>query len=263
VIMAIVYRIARWLDWSGAWTARMPHLPISKIRFCEIWIVAGSIMTLSVGPWLGALCGAVAVSICRASNRRRAIALLIAIVTLVGVPAYSAFKAYVSVDLSLARASGDRLQEDSAYRNKLLPLYIPIIEENPTWGWGRNAFPVLDGMESIDNGYLLTALTFGVYALGLLVAILIWTPLRLAAFSQTLRRGDPAALAAFSLIGIYVMVTIATGTVWLGGETIGRFFFVIGAWSAGLLNAPLAETADSKPIVSRTRAQYAYRRVMV
>ena len=77
VMMAIGFRLARWLEWNGVWNDRIRLLQISKIRFCELSIVAGSIMSLSRGPLLAAACGAVVVSVCRAQNRKRAILSLI------------------------------------------------------------------------------------------------------------------------------------------------------------------------------------------
>jgi hypothetical protein len=262
VMMAIGYRIARWLDWSGTWSGRMRLLPISKIRFCELWILAGSIMTISVGPWLGAAGGAVAVAVCRARNRKRALALVIFAIVVVGPPVHAAFKAYISVDRNVAVANGDRLQEDSAYRNKLLAVYIPVVDERPTWGYGRKGFPVMEGMGSIDNNYLLIALTFGLYALGLLLAILVWSPIRLCAFGLMLPGRDPAALAAFTLMGIYVLIAISMGTVAMDGGQAGRFFFLVNGWSAGLLKSGATEKARAESTAPRPHTQFAFRRVM-
>jgi hypothetical protein len=262
VMMAIGFRVARWLEWSGAWNSRMRFLPISKIRFCELWIVAGSIMSLSVGPWLGAACGALIISVCRAHNRRRAVVSLILLIAFFGAPIYTEFKAYVSVDPAVARESGDRLQEDSAYRNKLLPLYIPVVEERATWGWGRNDFPVLDGMGSIDNAYLFTALTFGVYALALRVALYVWPPILLGLFGLPFSRNDLRALAAFSIIGIFVLNVVVDGTA-SGGGTPWRLLFIIAGWSAALLTGTAAEVVEIKAARSSPRAQFGFRRVMV
>src|SRR5271170_2334345 len=87
-MMAFGFRIARYLEWNGVWSDRMRFLPISKIRFCEIWIAAGSIMSLSVGPWIGAACGAVVVSVFRARNRTRALVVLVLLIAFVGAPIY-------------------------------------------------------------------------------------------------------------------------------------------------------------------------------
>jgi hypothetical protein len=253
-MMAFGFRIARWLEWKGVWSDRMRFLPMSKIRFCELWIAAGSIMSLSVGPWFGAACGAVAVSVFRAHNRKRAVVSLVLLIAFVGAPIYGKFNAYVSVDPSVAHKSGDALQEDSAYRNRLVPVYTPVVEERPAWGWGRNAFPLRPGMVSIDNDYLFVALTFGLYALCLRVALFVWPAIRLGIFCLPLYHTDPRALAAFSIIGIYVMNAVVALTVSASGASL-LFMYILAGWSSALLNATTPE------IIART--QFGFRRVMV
>ena len=262
VMMAIGFRLARWLEWNGVWNDRIRLLQISKIRFCELSIVAGSIMSLSRGPWLAAASGAVVVSICRAHNRKRALFFLILSIALVVGPIYSKFKTYVSVD---PMAAADVLQEDAAYRNKLIPVYMPVVEERPTWGWGISGFPVVDGMWSIDNGYLFMALTWGVYALAIMVALFVWPPIRLAMFSFPLSRSDPRALAAFSMIGIYVLNAIMECTAAGGGAPWSLLIMVTG-WTATLLKAAAPEVAVQEVRSSprtQSRAQSGLRRVMV
>lgn len=250
-MMAFGFRIARWLEWNGAWSDRLTFLPMSKIRFCELWIAAGSIMSLSIGPWLGAACGTVIVSVCRAHNRKRAIVSLVLLIALVGAPMYGKFKAYVSVDPRVAHESGDQLQEDSAYRNRLVPLYTPVVEERAAWGWGRNGFPLLAGMVSIDNDYLLVALTFGLYALCLRVALFVWPAIRLGIFSLPLSHTDPRALAAFSMIGIFVINAVVARTVSDAGAPL-LFMFIVAGWSSALLDATTPEIVR----------QFGFRRVM-
>ena len=230
-VMVFGFRIARWLDWSALWTERMRFLPIGRVRFCELAIITGSFMTLSVGPWVAAAGGALIVSIFRASNRKRAVVVLLFITLIVGPSVYSAFEAYVSVDRSVAETG---LQEDSAYRNELMPLYVPIVEQRPALGWGRNTWPVLNGMTSIDNAFLLMALTFGLYALGVFVVILLWPPIWLCRLGLRLPSDHPAALAAYTLTAIFILTIIVLGTGCLGDEN-ARFLFLITGWSAGLL----------------------------
>jgi hypothetical protein len=265
MVMAIGYRIARWLDWSGTWPGQMPILPISKIRFCEFWIIAGSIMTVSIGPWLGFAGGVVAFSICLAHNRKRALAILIIATLVVGLPVYSAFKAYVSGNQALSRSSdsdSQKLQEDGTYRRKLLDVYIPVIEERPAWGWGRNLIPAKDGMWSIDDGYLFIALTFGLYALGLFLMMLVWTPIRLCALGLRLPRSDPAALAAFSLMGVYLIVAINLAATSLDSGANGQLFFLVSGWSAILLKSDVTETARVEVVAPQPHRQLSFRRVM-
>jgi hypothetical protein len=262
VMMVLGFRIARWLEWNGVWNDKIRFLQISKIRFCELWIAAGSVMALSVGPWLAAACGAVVISVCRAQNRRRAIGSLILLIVLFGMPIYTSFKSYVSVDPSEAAASGDRLQQDLAYRNMLVPVYIPVVEERLAWGWGRNGFPVLQGMPSIDNDFLFVALTWGLYALCLRVALSLWPLIQLGTFTLSRYRNDPKALAAYSIIGIYVLTLVVDSTISANGAP-WRFMFIITGWSAALLTARTHEVVALDPVRAWPRMQLAFRRIMV
>ena len=258
VMMALGFRLARWLEWKGVWHERIRFLQISKIRFCELSMLAGSIMSLSVGPWVAAACGSLIVSLCRTRNRKRAMMLLLFVIALFGKPIHTAFMHYVSVDPRVAQASGDGLQEDSAYRNTLIPVYTPVVEERPAWGWGRSGFPVLHNMWSIDNAYLYTALTFGLYALCFQVALFVWPPIRLVVFSLPFRRDDPKALAAFTMIGIYVLNVVMGGTA-AGGGAPWTLLLIIAGWSAVLLARPIV----ARETVKSWQTQFGIRRVMV
>jgi hypothetical protein len=264
MVMAAGFCIAYWLDRSGSWPGQMPFLPISKIRFCELWIIAGSIMTLSIGPWLGFAGALVALSVCLARDRKRALALLIFATLVVGLPGASKFQGYVSGDTTWSANASDsqKLQEDGAYRRKLVEVYVPVIEERPTWGWGPRMFPVTAGMWSIDDGYLLMALSYGLYALGLFVAILAWTPIRLCALGLRLPRHDPAALAAFSLMGVYVLIAISLASTSLDNGANGHLFFLVSGWSAALLKSDATEMAVAGAVAPQPRTRLAFRRVM-
>jgi hypothetical protein len=267
MVMAIGYRIARWLDWSGAWPGLMPLLPISKIRFCELWIIAGIIMAISIGPWLGFAGGAIALSVCLAPSRKHASALLVFAILLVGLPVYSAFKSYISAANRTWSVAGDsdseKLQEDGAYRGKLLDVYIPVIEERPAWGWGRMMFPVMKDMSSIDNGYLLMALSTGLYALGLFVVMLVWIPIRLCALGLKLPRGDPTAMTAFTLMGVYLVIAINLASTSLDSGANEQLFFLVTGWSAILLKLGTIEMARVEAVAPQLHRQLSFRRVMV
>ena len=57
----------------GDGTAPYPDLRITKVRLCEGLIVAGSIMTLSRGPWVAWAAAALIIFLCRTKKRRRAV----------------------------------------------------------------------------------------------------------------------------------------------------------------------------------------------
>ena len=116
-------------------------------------------------------------------------------------------------------------------------------------------------MSSIDNAYLFTALTFGVYAVVMQVVLFVLPPILLGIFSLPLGRRDPRALAAFSMIGFYVLNAVMDCTA-SGGGTPWRLLFIITGWSAALLNAPTPEVAV-ETVWLWPRTQLGFRRVMV
>jgi hypothetical protein len=255
MILVAGYRIIRWLDWSGNWPGNVPLFPISKVRFCELWIVAAIVMTLCRGPWVGAGVAAGAVALGRACNRKRAIALAAIAISLVAMPAYYALKSYVSVNREDAVSES---QATAAYRFELLDTYISVVEERPTWGYGRH-FPPDGSMNSIDNYYLLLALTHGVYALLALVLLFFWMSVRLARYGARLPRDDPSATLAFTLLGVYLAFAVSIATVYLGLQAIPLLLMVTG-WSEGMLLAPvLAGEQASMPVALR---RFHFERVM-
>jgi len=262
MMLMAAYRFARWLEWTDAWQGNVGGFPISKLRFCELAILGGSLMTISRGPWIGGIAAAIVIVICRARSKQLR-ALYILVLTIVAIPVYFAGKSYVSVERNAAASS---TQETAAYRHELLEKYVAIAEERPTWGWGftdkpdgGQAFPIVDGMTSIDNHYLLLTLEHGEYALALMIFILVWTPGRLLPFGLKRSRDDPTASLALTLAGIYIAFAVSIATAWLGGQTQPMLFLVAG-WSEGLLLGPAVEMTARQVVARRTT--YRFQRVM-
>lgn len=255
MILVAGYRITRWLDWSGNWPGRVPLLPISKVRFCELWIVAGIVMTLCRGPWIGAGVAAIGVTLGRARNRQRSMVLALIALMLVAAPTYYAVRSYVSVSREAAVSES---QETAAYRVELMQTYVSVVEQRPTWGYGRD-FPRDGSMNSIDNYYLLLALTHGVYALLTLIILFLWMPIRLARFGARLPREDPSASLAFTLMGVYLAFAVALATVYLGLQGIPLLLTVTG-WGEGMLLAPQLVTGRAPLRVPLAR--FSFERVM-
>lgn len=261
IILAVAYRIARWLDWTNNWPGNVPCLPIRKVRFCELALLAGSVMTISRGPWIGAVTAAVIVMLLRVRHRSYVTAFAAVAVFILIVPAYSSIDTYVNTDRLQIH---DEAEDSAAYRRELMQEYIVIAEERPTFGWGYNEdgkalYPIIKGMQSIDNHYLLVALTSGVYALAAIVLILLWIPLRLFGFVLRHSRDEPTTALAASLVGVFVIFIVSLSTSWLGAQTQPLLFLSAG-WSEALLLAPMLMTVKA-PSVAR-RASYRFERVM-
>lgn len=263
VIMAIGYTIVGGLEWNGVWREKLWRLPITKIRFCVWWILAGLGMSISYGDWIGAAIAKVTTSVCHAKNRKFAVTLLLFLLVTVATPIYSAWKAYTSVDWLATEFSGDKDRSDAAYRSELLKVYIPVVEERPAWGWGFD-FPIQEGMASIDNGYLYTALMFGVYALAAWTAVLLWTPFRLCVLGVRLPRDHPAASTAFSLVALYIAIAFCNteGAIPSNATLFGLFFFLTG-WSASLLQHGAVESAKVDVADLGPVPQFSFERVML
>ena len=231
MIFAVAYRIQRWLEWNGYWEGRLKWLPLKPARFMTYAIAAGSVMTLCRGPWIGEFIGMVAILIGRAANRRSALTITLVLVFAVGTPAYLAFKSYVSVGRAGAKSVS---QETAAYRKELLDKYVAIAQEHAAFGWGRNGWPRIPGMPSIDNYYLLLSLMHGVTALALLLATFIWMIARLGRFGWALPWSSPAGSLAFSMLGAYLAVMVSIATVYLGMQAVQVLFLMTG-WAEGLI----------------------------
>jgi hypothetical protein len=234
IIFAIAYRLDQWLHWGKYWPGRLPYLPLSWARACQLWLLAGSVMTLSRGPWVGAGAAALVVFIGRSRKRVQTTVVAIFLVVAIGGPIYNAANSYVPATPD--QAAGE-MEQTAAYRREMNQKYIAIVEERPVWGWGHNKFPVVDGMSSIDNQFLLVALTYGEYVLAVFVLIVCWIMSRLVFFCGS-HRGDvfPGS-TGLMLFGIFLLVIVSITTVYLGGQTFQLFFLFLG-WSEALILAP-------------------------
>jgi len=262
MILALAYRTTRWLEWTDSWPGNVPLLPISKMRFCEMTLIVGSVMTISRGPWIGAIVAAVIMMLVRVRQRTYVTLLVMFAAFIVAVPLYSALDSYVSVN----RFDGyNEAQESAAYREEMLKQYVVVAEERPSWGWGQDdtghgLYPLIEGMDSIDNHYLLLALQSGMYALASIVVIFLWIPARLLGFGLQHPRDDPTTSLAVTLMGLFILFGISIFTAWLGAQTQPLFFIIVG-WSEALLATPLLMMAKTPAPVRRVSD--GFERVMV
>jgi O-antigen ligase/polysaccharide polymerase Wzy-like membrane protein len=262
VILAVAYRAVRWLDWTHNWSGNVPFLPMSWVRFSEVALLVGCALTISRGPWLAAGVAALIIVVLRARYRTYIAALIIFAIFMASFPIYSGLENYLSASHF---GTTDPAEESAAYRREMIGRYLAIAEERPTFGWGQSRsgqglYPVIDGMVSIDNQYLLLALDFGVLALASMVLILLWVPIRLCRFGLSHSGVEPAASLAVTLFGIFILCAISMSTVYLGAQTEPLLFLIVG-WSEALLARRLPVTARVPVRVPEVR--YGFERIMV
>ncbi|WP_176049699.1 O-antigen ligase family protein [Burkholderia sp. BCC1644] len=243
--LVIGFRLQRWLELGGHWEPRFkrfPNLRIGKARTITLILAAGVVMTLARGPWLGAAAGALLAAIGRAKQPKRVLAQVGTLLVAGGAAVWIGLGAYLDVKPGQAMTLS---QESAMYRKELFDRYLSIAMDHAALGWGRNTWPKVPGMPSIDNYYLLLSLMHGLVGTGLLVFLIVWMSARLLRFGLAdvgrarARDGtqEPPNSLSFTFLGILIAVAISLGTVYLGEAAMPLFFFIVG-WSEGYLQAP-------------------------
>ncbi len=232
IMLAIAYRLQRWLQQAGHWEPRFAGPPVPKARLITAVLLVGLLMTVARGPWLGALVAAAVGAVGVARNRRRALWLASAVLAAAVVGGGIAMADYLDIKPGMVMTMS---QESAFYRKVLFEKYLDIALESAWFGWGLTTWPKVRGMESIDNYYLLLSLMHGVPAMLMLVVMLLGSAL------ACLRRGlaEPPGThsPAFAFAGIFMAVFVSLATVYLGEQVLPMLFLLLG-WAQGWLRQP-------------------------
>jgi hypothetical protein len=255
IMIIAVYRLHRWLAWIGEWDRPQPGLlgwlqalskriPIPFHWQISIVLIAMALMTISRGPWIGGVAGAVLTATGNARNRRRALWLAGGGMLLAVVLGKLALDAYLTPGLGEA-LSGEA--QTMLYRQVLIDRYKAFLLERMWWGWGYTTVPKIPGMESVDNAFFLMALQHGIPAVSVFVLMFSY------AIAGQIRLGLKAppgeAPIGFTFAGIYVMCFIAFATVYMGSQTEPLLFLLLG-WGESLKN----RGDERKPLPERAAA---------
>jgi hypothetical protein len=111
-------------------------------------------------------------------------------------------------------------------------LYQPIVKQGGFLGWGVLSRPVLPGMFSVDNEFLLVHLAYGNSGYILFVLIAVETFRRLIVRSWRLEAPEDQAFAV-ALMAAMAVFWISIATVFMGEQTPQIAFLLIG-WSQSL-----------------------------
>lgn len=234
-ILLIGVRIQLWLSKGGHWEKHFKNFkPFgwTKARILSISMVMGLIMTLARGPQIGAVLATVVAAIGAGRNPVKRALMVLAVTVVVGVPIGIQSYQYAAVGRAHAKTVS---QESAAYRKELLDKYQTIAEQHALLGWGRNGWPKVSGMPSIDNYYLLLALMHGFIASGIFILLqvsMMWRLMR-NGFKTAARQHVKNPLS-YTLAGIYLGLLFTFFTVFFG-ETVIPIFFVLTGFAEGFL----------------------------
>ena len=234
IMVIAVYRLHRWLCWMGAWEVpqtgwlgkiekKMRIFPFAFKTQISIALVLMALLTMSRGPWIGALAGAALANVGNTKKRKKWLILVGLVFIVGGVGGKMALDAYITPQL------GEALSEQAQtmlYRSVMIDQYKSFLMEKMWTGWGLTTVPKIKGMESIDNAFFLMALQHGVIAPTIFILIFIYAIISQIKFSLKAPVGESPI--GFTFAGIYLVCFVSFSTVYMGAQTEPLIFLMLG-----------------------------------
>ncbi len=253
-LMGLIYCL--WL-WSAdrTWGARrlVSGLPITVRGLILAAIIAGLLMTQSRGPLLGVGLALVFAALTRFLPVSKAVAVFLCFTAVFIVFAFYFANRYT--EKSMREATTEE-QRNAIYRRQLLANYEPLVMQHKAFGWGITTFPAAGGQSSIDNQFLMLAVTEGFVGLGIFLAIAVGSAVRLLRMiSRPIQHQDRSLAFAHLAFLIGLMTTLTT--VYMGEQVVMMFFLFVG-WVQAMRPA-LAVAQAVSPLAPRM----GFRRVLV
>lgn len=268
IMIIAVYRMHRWLSWQGVWDQaqtgwlgwiqrQSSRFPLAFKHQISIVLIVMALMTISRGPWIGGLAGAVLVMVGNAKNRKQWLVMVLIFFLLGAIAGQAALDAYITP------REGEILSGEAQtmlYRKVMIDQYKGFLMEKMWTGWGLTTVPTIRGMESIDNAFFLMALQHGIFAPAVFVAIFLYAIVSQVAFG--LKAPASEAPLGFTFSGIYLTCFIAFTTVYMGSQTEPMLFLLLG-WGEAIKNRkPEDKRMPGEPVATVT-TRPAFRRVLV
>jgi len=237
------------------WGARrlIQGLPFTLRGLSLAAIVAGLLMTQSRGPWIGVGLALIFALLTRYLSVAKAVLVFAAFCTVFAAGTLYFINQYT--EKAISQASTEE-QRNAIYRRQLLTNYTPLVMERKAFGWGITTLPAVNGQVSIDNQYLMLAVTEGFTGLAAFLAIVTGSAMKLLRMlSRPIHSEDRMLALAHLAVLIGLMTTLAI--VYMG-EQVVMLFFLIAGWVQAM--HPAVERVQlANPLV----APVGFRRVLV
>ncbi len=210
--------------------------------------------TQSRGPLIAVAAAWVVLQLSKFKNRILALFFVAILLGTAGYWGYVHFLRYTNVSSSAEIV--DEMQGSAVYRRQMNELYQPIAQRGGWFGWGILSHPMIQGMASIDNEYLLVQLSYGTAGFVLFLLIAAETFRRLV--SQLWKRQAESDQAfAISLMSALAVFWIAIYTVYMG-EQLPQIAFLLIGWSRSIVPSEPVPEALSE---AATSSKFAFKRV--
>ena len=206
---------------------KIPVISPLKLKLILLSLAGALYMTLSRGPWIGAIISLCIASIGKAKKPLRRAIIVFGLILAIGIPAYLAGKDYVSGP----RTDYGSERETAQYRAQLIDNYIPIAKLGGPWGWGYG-FPIISGQTSIDNQYLFIWIIQGYIGLFAFCVLLVESMISFM-WLGIKAKSVPDRYFVFTLLGIVLGQAFTIATVYLDAQPRVLFFLLVG-WSQAI-----------------------------
>ena len=252
-----------WLAGIGAWEPRFRNkfLNLKKPLVLTLALLGTLAITFTRGPALGAALAWVVRWVGLNGKPHKRLRILILVAIFIGVPIAIWFLSYISVE---PMAKMTETQQTAVYRKELIDKYEQIALQHVYLGWGRNGWPKVPGMPSIDNFYLLLSLMHGLTATALLIITILVLIVRLYRNAMKYAPICPKGHSlSFTLLGIYIGFSFAIATVYLGDNLIPIFFMMCGFAEGYVVGGGDRTLAAGAPAPSEvTSKEFQFQRVI-
>lgn len=247
-----------WLVYLQKW--RSPVNLGKTLAWLEKFHIPGLLLLLYVflaqsrGPMIAVAIAYLILQIPKFKNKKAATVLVAILIAAAALGAYRYFAHYTNI--SDPGAIVNEQQGSALYRWQMNELYQPIVKQGGFLGWGVLSRPILPGMFSVDNEYLLIHLAYGNAGYILFLLISAETFRKLIVRSWTLKTREDQAFAV-SLLAAMAVFWISISTVFMGEQTPQIAFLLVG-WSQSILPVPTELPAEPEHTV---RSRFMFRRI--
>jgi hypothetical protein len=234
IVFGMTAALNGWLvylrKWHSAAVLGKPLDWLEKYHIPGLMLLLFIFLTQSRGPMLAVGVAYLLLQIPRFKNKKLAMALVAVLIAAAAAGAYQYFSKYT--DVSDPGAIVDEQQGSAIYRRKMNELYQPIVEQGGWLGWGILSRPILPGMASIDNEFLLVHIADGHAGYILFLLIVAETFRRLVVRSWRLEAPEDQAFS-ICLLGAMAVLWISVTTVYMG-EQLPQIAFLLIGWSQSI-----------------------------
>ena len=253
-LMGLVYCL--WLRSADPkWgSRRLIHgLPFTGRGLSLAAIVAGLLMTQSRGPWIGVGLALIFGLLTRYLPVGKAVIVFAGFCIV--FTAGALYFANLYTQKAIRQASTVE-QQNAIYRRQLLTNYIPMVMQRKAFGWGITTVPAVNGQVSIDNEYLMLAVTEGFTGLAVFLVIVAGSAAKLLRMISP-PVADEDRMLAFAHLAVLIGLMTTLATVYMG-EQVVMLFFLIAGWVQAMHPA-----VERVPLVNPLAPQMGFRRVLV